>query len=48
MHCLPALWYYIKNLGIAAFNEINDFLVIDKIEAKIFHNILLFKRLEPS
>lgn len=35
---------YIVNLDIAIFNEIIDFLVIDKIKAKIFHNILLQKQ----
>lgn len=42
-HCLSALWYYIINWGIAAFNKLRNILVIDKIEAKIFHNIVLFK-----
>lgn len=43
MHCLSALSYYKINLGTAAFNEINDFIVIDEIKAKIFYIILLFK-----
>ncbi len=43
MHCLSAHWYCIINLDIAAFNEISDLLVVDKIKGKIFHNVLLVK-----